>query len=635
MKATLPETQWHILPVGIVQRIAVAGVLTACIGWAQATAAAPGAGIRPASADAPEIASALGAGDAGIARRYMAVTAHPLASEVAGGVLERGGTVIDAAVAAQMVLNVVEPQSSGIGGGAFLLHYDAASGQVRAYDGRETAPAAADSDYLRYVDDAVPPRPVVPNPRQSGRAVGVPGTLRVLELVHQAHGRLLWAELFEPAIALARDGYVVGERMAASVVDAAPALARDPQAAALLLTAEGEAPAAGTMLHNPELAQVMARVAHEGAEAFYAGAVAADIIAKVARPPGGATPGRMSRSDLADYRALERDPVCAPYRRWEICGFPPPSSGGIAVAQMLGMLEHTPIADLPPQSREDGALRLDPQAVHWFAEAGRLAYADRDRYVADTDFVPLPGGGWHSLLDSAYLAARAALIVPNRSMGMAAPGEFSAVAAGADPGLGQIETTHLSLVDRYGNALAMTASVEGAFGSFMVVRGFFLNNELTDFAVRPADEHGRPVANRVEGGKRPRSSMAPTLVFERTDDGRRGPLALVTGSPGGGAIIQYVARNIVAMLDWGLDPWTAAAMNNFGAVNAPQTVLEANHPQTTPALIDALRAMGHDVVLRPRSSGAANIHARRDAGGTLLEGAADPRREGTVGGDRP
>lgn len=635
--------QWLIRSVGIAQRIAVAGALVACIGWAPAMAA-PGTGIRGASAEAPEIASVLGEGHARTARRYMAVTAHPAASGAASGVLARGGTVIDAAVAAQMVLNVVEPQSSGIGGGALLLYYDAASRRVHAYDGRETAPAAAGPDYLRYVDEAEPSLPVVPNPRQSGRAVGVPGTLRVLELAHRAHGRLPWAGLFDPAIALARDGYVVGKRMSASIADAAPALARDPQAAGLLLTADGLAPPAGGVLRNPELARVMARVANEGADAFYTGSVAAGIVAKVAQPPAGATPGRMTLSDLAEYRALERTPVCAPYRHWEVCGFPPPSSGGIAVAQMLGMLEHTPIAELPPQS-PDSAPPLDARTVHWFAEAGRLAYADRDRYVADTDFVPLPGGGWRTLLDTGYLAARAARIAPDRSMGTAQPGDFAGVARGADSGMGQVETTHLSLVDSYGNALAMTSTVEGAFGSFMAVQGFFLNNELTDFASRPIDEQGRPVANRVEGGKRPRSSMAPTLVFERggerggergckrAADGGRGPLALVTGSPGGGAIIQYVARNIVAMLDWELDPLAAAATNNFGAANVPETVLEANHPQTTPELIDALRAMGHEVVLRPRSSGAANIRVRRDADGMVLEGAADPRREGTVAGD--
>lgn len=636
MKATLPETQRPIGRVGNVQRLAL-GVLASavwCLGWAAPAVAATGTGIRGASAEAPEIASALGIGDAGAARRHMAVTANPYASAVAGEVLARGGTVIDAAVAAQMVLNVVEPQSSGIGGGAFLLHYDAATGDVLAYDGRETAPAAADADYLRYVDASVPSRPVVPNPRQSGRSVGVPGVLRMLELAHGAHGRVSWGELFEPAIVLAREGYVVGERMSASVADSAAALARDPQAAALLLRADGTVPPPGTVMRNPELAQVLAQVAQEGAAAFYTGAVAQAMVAKVAQLPAGATPGRLSLSDLADYQARARAPVCAPYRRWEVCGFPPPSSGGIAVAQILGVLEHTPIAELPP-AVVDGVGRLDPQAVHWFAEAGRLAYADRDHYVADTDFVPLPGGGWQSLLDRDYLKSRAALISATQSMGTAAPGVFDSGAWSADPGMGQVETTHLSLVDRYGNALALTSSVEGAFGSFMAVRGFLLNNQLTDFAVEPHDAQGRPRANRIEGGKRPRSSMAPTLVFERTPEGARGRLVLVTGSPGGGAIIQYVARNLVAILDWRLQPSVAAAMNNFGAANGPQTVLEANHPQTTPELVDALRALGHEVVLRPRSSGLAHIHVRLTEEGGVLEGAADPRREGAVVGDPP
>lgn len=588
-----------------------------------------------AGSDNPEIATDFRPGRLVRARQVMAVTAHPHASDAAYQILAAGGTVVDAAVAAQMVLNVVEPQSSGIGGGGFLLLFDNSAGVVRAFDGRETAPAAAWEGYLQYLAPGST-QPVVPTARRSGRSVGVPGLVRMLEMAHRRHGSMPWSSLFTPAIRLALEGFAVSPRLSASIAGSAEMLQRDPAAAAYFFTPTGQPLPTGWRLYSPELAQTLARIAAQGSAGFYQGEVAQAIVNRVSRPPGGATPGWLSLTDLHRYTAVERRALCAPYRDWEVCGFPPPSSAGIAVAQMLGILQSVPLSTMPPRQTASGAIVPDPLAVHYLAEAGRLAFADRNHFVADTDFVPLPGGSPAALLDPDYLAQRAALLRPDRSLGVAEPG-LRADRLAEDNLPGRDETTHISLVDMYGNALALTSSIEGAFGSYMMVKGFLLNNQLTDFSPSATDAEGRRVANRIEPGKRPRSSMAPTLVFERTPLGRRGRLVLVTGSPGGAAIIPYVANHLVALLDWGLNPAEAVTMPHFGAFNERQTVLEASYPFPTegwPAdLVSALRQAGHEVGYRPRPSGLATILLSPPELVRPLLAGADPRREGVALGD--
>jgi len=599
-------------------------------GWAQVGTQGFGAG-----SDAPEIASGFRQGHLVRARELMAVTAHPQATEAAYRILNDGGTVVDAAVAAQMVLNVVEPQSSGVGGGGFMLYYDAETGQVRAYDGREVAPAAAWGDYLRQAEPESG-QPVRPDPRRSGRSVGVPGLVAMLEMAHERHGVRPWSSLFLPAIALALDGFPVSPRMAASIAASADDLRRDPDAAAYFFTPAGLPLPVGWRLYSPVLAQSLARIAAHGSGGFYQGELARAIVEQVAAPPADATPGKLTLDDLERYEAIERTALCTPYREWEVCGFPPPSSGGFAVAQMLGILETFNLATLSPRQTANGTIVPSPEAVHLITEAGRLAFADRNDYIADPGFALEPVPSVRLLLEPDYLTRRAALIDPRASLGKALPG-LPRLRRASDTGAGRTETTHMSLVDTYGNALAMTTSLEGGFGSYMMVDGFLLNNQLTDFHDVPVDELGRVYANRVEGGKRPRSSMAPTLVFERGADGQRGRLVLVTGSPGGAAIIHYVVNHLVALLDWGLSPSEAMAMGHFGAFNDPRSILEANEtllPDGWPAsVVERLKRTGHEVVFEPRPSGLATIMLSPPELVRPLSAAADPRREGVAQGD--
>jgi len=542
------------------------------------------------------------------ARRAMIATANPLATDAGFRILAQGGSAVDAAVAAQLVLNLVEPQSSGIGGGAFIVHHHGRTGNIAAYDGRETAPAAAtperflgaDGKPLTFADAVV-----------GGRSVGVPGTLRVLELAHRKHGRLPWASLFVPAIELAERGFAVSARLHGALGNE-KALLRDAAARAYFYQADGKPHPVGYVLRNPEFAATLRQIAAGGADAFYRGAIARDIVAKVRAHP--ANPGDMTEADLAGYRAKERAAVCGPYRAFKVCGMPLPSSGGMTVLQMLGMLERFELSRLEP-----GSLF----AAHLFAEAGALAYADRGRYMADPEFVPpLPG-----LLDGDYLHARAWLIRPGQALGRAQPGDPQTaprqrkVAWADDASLEFPSTSHLSIVDRYGNALAMTTTIEDIFGSRQMVRGFLLNNELTDFSFAPS-EGGKPVANRVEAGKRPRSSMAPTIVYDRA-----GRVHAVLGSPGGSAIINYVAKALVGMLDWKLDPQRAIDLPNMGSRNFGYVELERD--TAAAALEPKLRALGHDVRVIMHTSGLQAI-ARTARGWT---GGADPRREGTVRGD--
>lgn len=585
-------------------------------------------------ASAPEVATGYRVNMSAVhTNTYGVVTANPLATRAACEVLRDGGTAADALVTAQAVLGLVEPQSSGIGGGGFLLYYDAVSGRVQAYDGRETAPAAATENYLRWVDDVDRTEPK-PDARASGRSIGVPGVVRMLQDVHDEHGKTGWRELFDPAIRLSDDGFDISPRLASAIADAAAELRVDPQASAYFLNADGSPKAEGTRLTNPAYAKTLGIVASDGAPGFYQGAVAQAIVAAAADTSGGRTPSLITTDDLAGYTAKKREALCSPYRDKEICGMPPPSSGGIAVASALGILEHFPMNQHAPTDIDLNGGRPAVMGVHLISEAERLAYADRDKYVADTDFVPLPGGTPQTLLASDYLAGRAALISQERTMGTAKPGEFGVPAVPAPP-VPEHGTSHISVVDSQGNAASFTTTVESAFGSFHMVDGFLLNNQLTDFSAEPAGPDGVPVANRVEPGKRPRSSMAPTLVFDRAASGR-GPLYAVLGSPGGSVIIQFVVKTLVGMLDWGLNPQQAVSMVDFGAANTPKTNVGGEHPVINTSdngdhdpLVQGLRALGHEVDLADQSSGLSAI-VRGDPGWV---GGADPRREGVVMGD--
>ncbi|MGV0719017.1 gamma-glutamyltransferase family protein [Mycolicibacterium sp. XJ662] len=565
---------------------------------------------------------------------YAVVTANPLATQSACEVLRDGGTAADALVTAQAVLGLVEPQSSGLGGGGFLLYYDAATGAVQAFDGRETAPAAATENYLRWVSDADRTEPK-PDARASGRSIGVPGIVRLLHEVHVEHGRTGWRELFDPAVTMADDGFDISPRLANSIAAAATHLAVDPQAAEYFLDADGTPKPAGTRLVNPGYAKTLGAIASDP-QSFYTGAIARDIVAAAADTSGGRTPSLMTVEDLSSYTVKRREPLCTPYRGREICGMPPPSSGGIAVAATLGVLEHFPMADHHPTDVDLNGGRPTVMGVHLVSEAERLAYADRDRYVADTGFVALPGGSPQTLLGSDYLAGRAALISPQHTMGTAGPGDFGVSTAPA-PAVPEHGTSHISIVDAEGNAASLTTTVEAQFGSFHMVDGFILNNQLTDFSAEPTGPDGVPIANRVQPGKRPRSTMAPTLVFDQSDvPERRGPLYAVVGSPGGSVIIQFVVKTLVGMLDWDLDPQQAVSMVDFGAANTPETNVGGEHPVIDTAddgahdpLVTGLRALGHQVDLAPQNSGLSVVTVDGDG----LVGGADPRREGVVMGD--
>ncbi len=587
----------------------------ACAGLVLALAATDYASAAAVAGDAPEASSGRSEKRLVRAKRHMIVAAHPLAAQAGRDILRAGGNAMDAAVAAAFVLNVVEPQSSGIGGGGFLLHYQRSGRSLTAWDGRETAPYAAAPD--RFLLPGGKPRPFM-QAVGSGLSVGTPGLVAMLAAAQLANGRIAWERLLAPAIRIAREGFDISPRLAA-LVAGDPLLPDSPSARRYFFHPDGSPKRAGQRLTNPQLAAVLQRIASGGPEAFYRGEIAAAISAAV---QGAAIPGDLTEFDLAAYIPKRRAPVCGAYRTYAVCGMPPPSSGGVTVAQLLGLLERQPM-------RRFGAESL--AAVHAFAEAGRLAYADRDRYLADPDYVPAP---LSQMLAPRYLAQRSALIKPGRSMGKAAPGTFKdAAARGEDHTTALPATTHLSVVDDAGNAVALTASIEWAFGSRIMVHGFLLNNQLTDFSFVPA-QSGVPAANRVEPGKRPRSSMAPTLVFEHAGGARQrirstrpaGPLRWVLGSPGGPMIINYVAKTLVGLIDWDLDIQAAAALPNMGSRNRPTeleqgTALEALAPQ--------LEAMGHGVRVNAQTSG---VHAIA-VGSRGLAGGADPRREGLALGD--
>lgn len=551
--------------------------------------------------------------------QFAVAAANPLATEAGRQVLARGGSALDAAIAVQMVLTLVEPQSSGIGGGAFLLHWDGQ--RLQAFDGRETAPAAAD-ERLFLTPEGKPM--AFHDAVVGGRSVGVPGTVRMLEMAHAQHGRLRWAALFEPAIRLAEAGFPVSPRLHA-MLQADAHLRKDPTAAAFFYQPDGTPWPVGHRLKNPELAEVLRRLARDGSRALHEGEIAQAIVAKVQGHPGN--PGRMTLADLAGYHAKAREAIChdhtAGSRRWKICGFPPPSSGAIAVGQILGLMARTGAAQ-EPLATDTGLPSAD--WLHTYMEASRLAFADRAQYLGDPDFVPAPGGDWRSLLDPAYLDARARLIHAQRAP-TAPAGVPGPVRTSFAPMAEQIEygTSHISIVDAEGRAVSMTTTIEDAFGARQMVRGFLLNNELSDFSFAPADATGRPVANRVEPGKRPRSSMAPTLVFDA-----EGRLATSAGSPGGALIIHYTARTLHGLLQWRLDPQAAIDLPNFGTTGGPVVLEKGRFPAP---VIEALKARGHEVREQDMTSGLQAIARGTQDGRTVWRGGADPRREGVVLGD--
>ena len=568
-----------------------------------------GAGDTPARTSADEAGFApTSVRKPVIARRQMVASANPIASRVGREILRKGGAAIDAAVAMQMVLTLVEPQSSGIGGGGFIMHFDAKSGEIDALEGREMAAGRIKETLFMNPDGTPMARPRY---RVGGISVGVPGTLRMLERAQHRHGRLKWRTLFKPAIDLAERGFKVSKRLNQSI-------ARDrylnqyPAARAYFHDKAGQPLAVGSLLKNPALARTLKAVAKGGANAFYRGTIGNDV-ARATRADKR-RPGLLTMRDLVGYQVKKRATVCGPYRSWLVCGFGPPTAGGIATVMTLALLERFDLSRLEPGSAE---------AVHLISEATRLVNADRLRYVADPDFVTVPMSG---LLDRGYLRRRSEDIRRDRAMKEAKPGRIPMLAQSMERAAASVDfehpsTTHMSVVDSQGNAVAMTSSVGGAFGSRIMVHGFMLNNHATDFSPVPRTSSGRPKVNRPGPHKRPRSSQSPTLVFDGS-----GRLALAVGSPGGTRIIGYVVKTLIGVLDWGLDIQAAISLPNHavrrGRIDLERgTVLETIAPK--------LRALGHKVRVRSLTSGIQGIAL----GDGVLTGGADPRREGLVLGD--
>jgi len=566
----------------------------------------------PVAAFAISFAALLAVGPAAHARAEapakhdMVAAANPLAVDAGLQMLRAGGSAVDAAIAVQMVLTLVEPESSGIGGGAFLLLYDPTAKQVTSFDGRETAPASATPNmFLDASGNPRPKRDVIPG----GLSVGVPGDVAMLELVHKRYGRLPWAKLFEPAIGIAEKGFPVGRKLAATI-RAEAGMARMADIKAYFYKVDGTPLKQGDILRNPELGKTLRMIAAGGAHAFYTGPIAQAIVDKVDHAP--VNPGRMTLADLASYQAKERPPVCGTYRSYRLCSMGPPSSGGVSVLQILGMLERFPSKDLQPNTLSE---------IHLFSEASRLAFADRAMWLADPDAVRVPVAG---LLDKSYLAARSKLIDPAHDMGTASAGEppmkhaaleFAPQRDAQLPG-----TSHMSIVDDRGEVVSMTTTIEYVFGSETMAKGFFLNNQLTDFSFEPV-RNGKPVANAPAPGKRPMSAMSPTIVFDAD-----GKFRIAIGSPGGPIIIPYTAESIIAMLDGGLDPQATAALPHHANPNGP-TILESGTPIVE--YTSALGAMGHRVVTFDLESGL-NIIERVPGG---YVGGSDPRRDGIAKGD--
>lgn len=559
--------------------------------------------IAQRAPSAPEAASGFEPKVLATAKRAMIAAANPLAVDAGLGILDMGGSAIDAAIAVQVVLNLVEPQSSGIGGGAFLLHADA-RGRVRSYDGRETAPAAAKAERFLKADGT--PR-AFPEAVFGGESVGVPGVLRMLEAAHKAHGKLPWSTLFGPAIKLAETGFAVSPRLNKLLNDLG-AQNFEATARAYFFEDDGKARAVGHVLKNPTFAATLKTIAAGGADALHKGPIAAAIVAAVRNAPNHK--GDLTLDDLAGYVPKVRAPLCTPYRAYRVCGMGPPSSGGIAIAQMLKLIEPYSLGRRP----------LNPEALHLLSEAQKLAYADRDRFVADPDQVNVPAG----LTDPRYLEARRIWIDRDKAKPKAEPGDPPGQGekrAGIDATTESVGTSHVSIVDARGNAVALTTTIENAFGARIMAAGFLLNNELTDFSFRAKDAAGNPIANAVAPGKRPRSSMAPTIILDRA-----GKVKAVLGSPGGSRIILYVAKAAVGIMDWGLDAQAAADLANVGSRNGP---LELEAGMVDALTIASMTKRGHQVQPVEMTSGLHIIVRRVDG---TLEGGADPRREGVAKG---
>lgn len=551
----------------------------------------------------PEAATGLAKKQTVITQHAMVAAANPYASEAGLAILKQGGSAIDAAIAVQLVLTLVEPQSSGIGGGAFMLHWDEKAKQLTTFDGRETAPAAATADmFLADNGRAIPWIKAV----VGGQSVGVPGVLAGLKKAHEKHGKLPWSVLFKEAITLAENGFIVSPRLEKLVtMEFNPGISKLANIKAYFFP-NGKAIKAGQRLKNPKLAAVYRSIAEAGTSAFYQGWIAKKIVAAVQNAE--IAPGRLTLDDMKNYAAKELPAVCGGYRQYQVCGMAPPSSGGIAIIQILGQLEKFDLAKLS---------MADVEFAHLFSQSSRLAFADRNRYIADSSFVNVPTQG---LIEKSYLDQRAALIDRDKDMGKAIAGKPTGALVQADDNAYELpSTSHISIVDEAGNAISMTTSVEMGFGSAVMVEGFILNNQLTDFSLNPQVD-GQLVANRLEPGKRPRSSMAPMMVFNQDNS-----LKLVIGSPGGSRIINYVAQTMIAILDWQLDPQSAISLPHLTNRNHVTTIEKGTDLER---LKPELEAQGHKVMVRDLNSG---IHAIEISKGKL-HGGADPRREGVAVG---
>ncbi|MBD5769597.1 gamma-glutamyltransferase [Marinomonas colpomeniae] len=553
---------------------------------------------------APEASSGIQTKALTHAQDFMVASANPVASKAGYDVLKAGGSAIDALVAVQMMLGLVEPQSSGLGGGAFAVYYDAKKQKLTTFDGRETAPMAATPELFQ--DENGEPlsfyKAVV-----GGRSVGTPGTVKLMAELHERYGKMPWEDLLAPATELAQEGFIVSPRLAESIKGSAEYLSRYPETKAYFFNYDGTPRAAGSRLQNTPYYETLRLLAIYGADEFYTGRIAKDIISQVQGIADN--PGLLSEQDLASYQIKERSPVCLPYKQFDVCGMGPPSSGALTVGQILGITQEFDLAKLGADS---------PEAWQIIGDASRLAFADRGRYMADTDYVPMPQG----LLDKSYLAERAKLITPGKALETVTAGEpewHHPIAQADDIAIEFPSTSHISIVDKEGNAVSVTTTIESGFGSTVMSNGFLLNNELTDFSFK-SHQNGYPIANRLEPGKRPRSSMSPTIVMKDNKP------YLVVGSPGGSRIIGYVAKTLIAHLEWGMDIQDAISLpnmlNRFGTYDLEKGTQAERFEKP-------LTKMGFKVLVRDLNSGIQGIIVE-DKG---LLGGADPRREGLVLGD--
>lgn len=564
---------------------------------------AVGAG-QVADSIAPELSNAWLNKELIKSNHFMVAAANPIATQAGYKVLNEGGSAIDALVAVQMMLGLVEPQSSGLGGGAFVVYYDAKTQNLTTFDGRETAPQEATPELFQ--DENGKPLKFY-NAVVGGRSVGTPGTVKLMGDLHEKYGRLSWSRLLQPALKTAEEGFEVSARLASSIEGGKERLARYPATKAYFFDASGDPLKEGTLLKNDAYAQTLTTLSKEGADAFYTGHIAKDIVKKVRGIEDN--PGVLNEIDFASYQIKERATTCLPYKQYEICGMGPPSSGALTVGQIMGITGEFDLASMGPDS-----------ATAWqiIGDASRLAFADRGRYMADTDFVPMPQG----LLDASYLKERAALITPGKALKEVKPGNPSwnnPIAQADDIAIELPSTSHISIVDADGNAVSVTTTIENGFGSRVMSNGFLLNNELTDFSFK-AHKNGYPIANRLEPGKRPRSSMSPTIVLK---DGKP---YLVLGSPGGSRIIGYVAKALIAHLEWGMDIQSAISLpnmlNRFGTFDIEKGT-------SAEKLGSKLHKMGFKIKVRDLNSGLQGILITDNG----FEGGADPRREGIALGD--